>query len=244
MTAGPRNGRFADQAAVGLEAGKDALSGGRNAQARRHFQSVQSITPAHPGAVRLTGTAAEKQGDIIAAIRQYRRVRYLNPGETAYWPRYAECLIRARLLTEAHATARQILVAHPDSISGVKILARLLSLSGQGEAVTRVLSHGHRLSPSDPSIVIGMARSAMSRGDLYVAERWCRAALDRTGPVAERFFDLARVLRASGKFDEAAEMFREAVALDPALGPAVDIINGTATDADFQVTDPAEITSF
>ena len=73
---------------------------------------------------------------------------------------------------------------------------------------------------------------------LEEAENLCRRAVRLSNGKAERLFDLGRVLRARGKFDEANGYLSRAADMDPSLGLPRRVVQASATDADFRVSDP------
>ena len=71
---------------------------------------------------------------------------------------------------------------------------------------------------SDPLLRV---REALARGEFAAAESACLAAIAANGEDARSRGLLAHVLHRSGRFGEALEQARRAVALRPGYGPAL-----------------------
>ena len=140
------------------------------------------------------------------------------------------------MLNAALRLSRKFLIKAPANVGGLQDLARIASVWGHNGETKKLLHRLHALSPNDPSIATGLARLAMKTAVLEEAEILCRRAARLSEGQAERLFDLGRVLRARGKFDEANGYLNRAVVLDPTLNLPRQVVQESAIDADFRVS--------
>lgn len=233
---GPAAGREALDPSALLDRGRKAYAENRLREVVGPLRCLLVMEPGQLDGLVILAGALARTGATGTANVLFNRVNKLDVMESRHWRTHASVLIQARQLNAAHTLSRKILVKAPAEVAGFQGLARIMSLWGHNEDVRRILWRLHTLLPNDPSIATGLARAVMMAGGLAEAEVLCRRALDLAGDEAERLFDLGRVLRARGKFEEADEVLDRAVDLDPSLRISREVVQGTATEADFRAT--------
>ncbi len=158
---------------------------------------------------------------------QYAVVEWLSrsyvqdfPDDAMIWVRRGRTLTMLCRYDEADA-AFEAALEHADhelmpliwAFKGESLVRR-----GHFEEAEHCFRRADQLKPNQTSILIQLAHATWMRGDLELAEARFRDAVEVESEDSDRdeaLFNLGGVLVALGKFDEAAQCYREAIELSP-----------------------------
>jgi serine/threonine-protein kinase len=146
------------------------------------------------------------------------RLEELAPGDLRPLTARARWLERRGELSEARQLWQQAAERRP-SWHHLRSLAHLEIRLGEHDAARRHLEAALAVSPGNPAVVAKLAELELLYGDLERAETLYRQLLER-GPQRAWLNNLGQVLYLLGRWDEAAQTAREAVALDPDHTPS------------------------
>lgn len=189
-------------------------------QAQRRHEAIASyikaiqLRPELDGAWTNLGVTLHEIGDLSEARRILEQATLRNPRNAQAFDNLGVVLRDLKRIDEAIAAHARAIEIQPDFAPAHLHLALLLKDSNRlGEAI-RVLERAAALTPKNAEIhkSLGIARNEVGLIDESIASFRMAAALERN---AKRLVDLGATLGMAGRFAEAAEVCREAAALDP-----------------------------
>ena len=200
--------------------------------ADRAQEIFKSLLEEHPYDVEgrlLLAQAFDLAYDDAAALAELERLARQEPENERIWSFIGETNLRMGQHEAARAALARYLELEPSDPYGFTILAQVELASGNYEAAVQRLQRALSLAPEFPRARLALGQVQALRGDFEAAGTTLTGlAYDGAVPPGDRIdaaFDLASVLRASGRFEEAlkplvqleelivAEQIRAAMAL-------------------------------
>jgi tetratricopeptide (TPR) repeat protein len=170
---------------------------------------------------------AEQQGRNDQAISQYQRALEKAPDNLPTMLSFARLYDRQGEFERAVEIYQNAIKAHPDSAVAHNDLGLCLARQGNYPASVLSLREAVRLEPSK-------ALYRNNYGTVLVAAGQTQEALaqfQQVHPPAAAHYNLAYLLQQAGKTSEAVDHLRQAVAIDPALDPATELLAQLAPPA-------------
>ncbi|MGL4513577.1 MAG: tetratricopeptide repeat protein [Lacipirellulaceae bacterium] len=179
---------------------------------------------------------AEGRGDVVAARGVLQQHLALDPHNAAVLRELAHVDDRAGALADAERNYRASIGADPSSAAAVNDLALCLARQGRLEPAAATLRQAIVMRPDKALYRNNLATILVELGKSDEAHQQLATAYEP----AVASFNLGLLLARSGKADEAAGRFREAIALDPSLQPAREAL---ARIEPAEGTDPLRVAS-
>lgn len=205
-------------------AGLGALLLGEGAveEALEHLQSAAALAPDSPEVHARLGAALARAGRFDQAAAAFGRALELAPGDPAVLLRRGLALARAGRPAEAVTAYRQVLSLAPEAAPAWRGLAAALLAAGRPEEARRSLEEGLARQPLDGDLTHLLARllATAPTAELRDGPRSLELALAvfRAQPTVEHAETVAMALAETGRFDEATDWQRRALAEAIRLG--------------------------
>ena len=121
--------------------------------------------------------------------------------------RHQECL----------QSCQQLLQGDPESPVAWKYAGKSLLALGQFEKAQQCLTKAHQLDPSDPEIAKDIGNSFLNLGNKDAAAQWYERSLGVNNNYSPAINNLANLKRQGGNNQEAFDLFKRAIQVDPQL---------------------------
>jgi len=215
--------------------GEWLVSLGRNAEARADFDALLAASPEHArarmGLARLLlteGDAESAMATIGGAVDHPGTRRAARQLAAQIAVRRGDATAAARWLAEAAALPADsawpedpLAAELPLRRAGKRSRIKLVSQLEQAGAIAEADALTARLERERPEIYLFIeGRIQMAKGDHTAAEKALRRALDFEPREVDVHFQLGRALALQGRRLEAAAVYRQLLAIEPAHGPA------------------------
>ena len=191
---------------------------GEGAAALTHAQSAVGCAPRDPFAHYALAELQEAADDAQGAIASLRRATELEP-------RFAQAQRRLGILLGEHGEGESAIAAFEAAVRTDANDARTWNNLGTAQRALGRLAEAEQsfaralaLRPDYPLAATNLGEVQRDQGQVERAEATLRAALARTGggpPYRPGVVLLAGLLRERGALDEAAQLYRQAIALAP-----------------------------
>ncbi len=168
------------------------------------------------------GVYLERDGDLAAALEQYRIARLRDPGLVIAYINAGNVRVKLNEFEEARKLYREALELEPENPQALNNLAWVLVIENRDLAEAVALLR--RALAADPEhrylYLDSLAWARYRRGETAAARETLREALDQTPPeesylLAEAHYHLGVILRAEGEEEQAIFHFRESLRLHP-----------------------------
>jgi tetratricopeptide (TPR) repeat protein len=197
-----------------LAAADQALRAGFPAEAERLARQGLAQARANAEAARLLGQALLAQGRAEDAIEPLKLAARRDPDAEGLML-LARALAEAGQAAAAEAALRQATDLRPAFAPAFLALGDQLDKAGRHDEAAEVFEAGLALAPDADVLRVGLGYASLHRNDRAAA----RAHFARVHAAAPQRFDatlgLAHVLMADGAYAQAADLYREALALRP-----------------------------
>lgn len=203
------------------DAGVLALELGRASEAVRHFEASAALRPASAQAHYNVATARTLSGDLRGAVGEYEQAIRIRPDYPAAHNNLGSALLRLGRRDEALARFREAIRLRPDYAEAYYNLGSVSALAGRAdEAIARwreALGLDPDLVPAltDAAWLLATSPGAATRGLQEAVGLGERAVALTAGRDAAALDALAAAFAAAGRFEEAGERARAALALTP-----------------------------
>lgn len=183
--------------------------------AERGFQTVLKLEPRNVGAMGNLGVIYSRTRRFSQAIGIYRRALRIAPGEKFLSTNLGLAYVRQ----EQYAAALPIfekLAADSSNLQAQELLATCRLALGQYEPALAVLRPLLAAEPGNPSALsmLGVALTRLKRTD--EAHEAFAKMMDAVSPAQANFL-MGKACYETERFEEAADFFRKALSLEPAL---------------------------
>jgi tetratricopeptide (TPR) repeat protein len=209
-----------DVADVHGNLGNALRAAGRAGEAEKHCRRAVELAPDraafHANLARIRNDLQDYEGALDAC----RHAIGLDPNSTFAHACMAVALTALGRLGEARAEFQQSLRLDPDQ---PELLARFASVLARLDHVDAAMACHQRalsLRPSDPHLHLARSETLFSQHDVAAAVEAARTATSLAPDMADAWQALGVCLNALGRFEEAADSFRHALRIDPALTSA------------------------
>jgi len=188
----------------------------RFAEARRRLEALASSAPQAPLLHELLGEVALVEGDLDAAQQQFREVIRLGAAPASTYKNLAASYVARHDLPAALSVVADGQKAHPTDTTLAIASAEWLARAGRLDESVKVYETILQRVPAHDNAANNLAVVLTVKGD--------RSSLERALAVAERFKSsndpgqldtLAMVHYRMGRFDQAATLLKQALALAP-----------------------------
>jgi Tfp pilus assembly protein PilF len=204
--------------------GAKALREGRRLRAEEFLRRCLDIEPNYAWAHNTLGVVLAERGNSAAAIDEYRRALAIDPRSADAHGNLANALMKLGERNEALAHYRQALELAPQRVmirynfaSALGSMGRLVEAIEQFELAAAAPSN-----PLEPRVAL--ATIYQQQGDWARAEAQWRIVVARHPQGTDAWLNLAQVLAAQNRRDEAVEIWRKALDQLPADSPQADEI--------------------
>jgi len=153
--------------------------------------------------------AAERRGDVRAAVAIYTGLLKLRPGDVGLKAALGHGLTRLGRTSEARKHLSAVLKRRPTSMA-YRDLARCHELEGNPEEAVRVTDRGLRENPGEPVLIAARAGALAAQGAYEEAWSAVRGVSGATGHPAV-VLALARVAGPAGRAGEGIDTLRRAL---------------------------------
>jgi tetratricopeptide (TPR) repeat protein len=159
----------------------------------------------------------EVRGQLDEAEKFYRQAIKLEPDDPDPYNGLGLLMFDRGNLAEAERMLRRALALQPDSSAFNNNLGELYRRRGQLDQAERLYQKALELDPSNVSPYGNLGIIYSMRREFAAAEKMFRAVLERAPESAKlpSYVNLAGVLGAQGKLDEAEKLLRQALATSP-----------------------------
>jgi Flp pilus assembly protein TadD len=170
---------------------------------------------------RHAGDLAEKQGDALAAVREYQEAVRLNPSEANYFAWGSELLVH-RAVLQAAEVFRKGVQEYPTSSRLLTALGAALFASDLYDEAAAHLCAASDLAPADPEPYLFMGKIEIASPSPLpcVAPKLARFAQDQPGSASANYLYAMAILKDRKTGDQVAgskaeELLKKAVMIDP-----------------------------
>jgi tetratricopeptide (TPR) repeat protein len=182
------------------------------------YRRALALDPEHQGALFSLALAYKNQGRLRDAEAGFERARAMDPRNTKVVWQLADIWMRDRQYARAEAALRGALAGNADRPPYlVKLGECYLEMKRPRDALA-VLEEAVAARPTQASAHFNLALAKEELGDLDGARRAYEAELALDARAYRASFNLGRLLLRSGRPDEAAPRFAEAVRSNPGFG--------------------------
>lgn len=204
-------------------------------RARAALKKAVSCDPQHPIVWYSAGNAALDAGERTEARSWFERTRELAPRSPFGYFGLARIAVYEGRLDEASILLEQALAVRWRFRQGHLLLAEVLQRKGENDLADRhrmIAANSIDLDPSDPIfdevVAVGVGAewskrrgiALMGEGQISGAEAEFLKAVELAPQDATHLVNLAQVLAAQGRMDEASAALRSALAINPKFLPA------------------------
>ena len=179
---------------------------GRLDDAAQIYQQILSGAPNHAGSLHMLGVAALQSGQPQAALDLIAQAIALKPSEADFHVNRASALLALGQPDAAIATCRDALRFRRNSAPANLVLGHALSDAGRPEDAIGAYQEALRLDPRLDDIRNSLGLALRLAGRLEEAAEIFRQA---SGEEAQN--NLAGVLKERGQYDEAEQLYRDAL---------------------------------
>jgi tetratricopeptide (TPR) repeat protein len=193
---------------------------GRHAEAESAWRRVVELAPEEPAAHVNLALRLCETGLPDAALAHAQQALNTDPG--LFRAHYATGLAMRQLNNPNGADTAFALGLRlaPNNIDLLREHGQVLALLGRTKQAISTLERALELSPCDTDLHLCHANALLDDGNLAAAECALRALLKDT-PSAAAWYALGEMLRTTGRFEEAAQAYRDALVIAPLAANAL-----------------------
>lgn len=158
----------------------------------------------------------QTRADLDRAISLLRQEAGMFPADAGRRVQLAGLLMRGGYLAPARQELESLLAKQPDHVAGILLLSRLFRLQFQFEEGRQWMEKARSLAPGDISVRLLEADYAKDRHDFAAAADILQRMRRESQVPPEALCALGEVHYWENRFDQAVEILKECVALDPA----------------------------
>jgi tetratricopeptide (TPR) repeat protein len=207
-----------DRAGAHLVLAACCQRGADDASALAHLRSAVGLTPDDPVARYALAELMETIGDKQGAIDALKRAIELNPAFVQAWNYLGILSGESGDAAGAAAAFEETVRLDPAHARGWNNLGNAQRTLGRLEDAARSFGRALAVRPDYPLAAANLATAQRDLGEVEQAEVTAREALNRTGPqppYRPLLVILAGLLRERGAFDEAAQLYLQAIKAAP-----------------------------
>jgi tetratricopeptide (TPR) repeat protein len=193
----------------------ERLRSGQAAEAEKACREVLAAEPNHLRAWNLLGGVLQTQGRLDEAIAAFTRVIQIKPDLSAGHLNLGNVLMQKERLTEAVLEYERVIQLKSDSPEAHNRMAIALAALGRFDEALASNQCALTLRPNEPGAHEARGAMLLHKQDAGGAEASFRRALELAPSSAMSWNGLGMALRTLGRFDEAVDCFRRAVAINP-----------------------------
>ena len=197
------------------ELGSFYLDMGEYAKANQYFENALQKDPKNVEALLGKGRAMWKNGDIVKAKELLENTAKLAPDDPRplfYLGQISEDLEKPEDARGYYEKAASLSAKYlPARVA----LANLYTKTGQNSQALAVLSEALKANPSSALVHEGLGLVHSSQGNLQLAEKEFRTAIELDPQLASAYFNLANTLRDRGQLDEAVKFYKQTAEISP-----------------------------
>ncbi|MCK5940617.1 MAG: tetratricopeptide repeat protein [Planctomycetes bacterium] len=157
-----------------------------------------------------------EQRRLDEAIAELAAVREHAPDHPLALCELGNCHLAAGRTTEAEQAYARCAQQNPDHDHALVLLGSLLLRTGRYDDAARMLGEAARRQPGSAAVHGNLATAYLALNQLPLAERHYRLAIQRDPQQFQAWFNLGRILAATGRSDDARAALERARALRPA----------------------------
>ncbi len=210
-----------DAAAVLQEEAGLALDEGDAGAAERALRRIVERDAEDGSAWTQLALALERQDRIDEARAALDRAMQAGRSSTSAWVHAARLATRRHDFAAADRFCRDGLARDPRSAALLYQHGVLLKLVGQPAAACETLGRALQLAPDDPGVLLALGAACVDARRHGEACSHLRRAIELGAQTGEAWDNLGLALRGTGDEKDAVHAFERAVALAPALTPAL-----------------------
>ncbi len=187
---------------------------GRLDEAERAYRQILAEKPEHPGALHLLGVIRQQRDDPDAALDLIGRAISLNPHKAVYRNNYGAALLTLGRYGEALRSFQRSLAIRPNYPDALANLALVQTAIGRESDAMANYRKALSLDPRHRDARRRLARLLEGSGrHQEVCEMFPQGPAERRSP--EDLLDLGNIFLGAGREAEAADQFRELIAVQP-----------------------------
>jgi tetratricopeptide (TPR) repeat protein len=209
-------GKPGDSALLGELSAAHRLMGDFRASAEAAGEAV-ALNQNDATAQFMLGSARLNLNDAVGAREALERAIALTPDSADAQLHFAMACMRLKDFPPAAAALRRAVRLQPDDVECLAKLGRVLCELRQYDEALPLLRRAMELAPMEGRVHLGLVTALSGAGDIAAAEAACDRALQIAPEMAELWLYSGLSKAALGRFAEAADCYRKAIALDPDL---------------------------
>lgn len=192
----------------------------RYGEAVEAFRRALELRPNDAEALNNVGNALAAAGEPDAAVDSYRAAAEASPQDAGIWANLGHALLARGRYGDAEAALRAALERAPAMLPSAVSLARLLSETGRPGDAVALLQEQARLHEADAKALCEVGQALIALEAYASAEALLRGVLARAPGDPDAMAGCAICLQHTGRFDEAAQLHQEVIAVQPDVGGA------------------------
>ncbi len=190
-----------------------ALSSGDYAEAERGFQQVLKAAPHHVGALGNLGVVYSRTNRPARAVDVYKRALSASPGDKGILLNLGIVYIKQESYWDA-LPLFQKLAADPGNLQARELLATCLLNTGQVEAAIRSFEALRKDDPQNGGLLYLLGVAYLKQKEIGKARQVLEEVIAKADPPKASFV-LGKAYYETARFEEAAELYRKTLELDP-----------------------------
>ena len=176
-----------------------------------------ALDPDNPAAQFLLGSAWLERHEPVRAREALARARELAPNSRDAQLYFAMACMRLSDYAAAATALEDAVRRNPDDVECLTKLGWVLRERGKPHNALPHLRHAADLAPEDSRVHLALVVTLWQAHDVMATRAACEAALRIAPELADLWLHLGHCQAALGRFTEAADSYRRALACDPAL---------------------------
>jgi protein O-GlcNAc transferase len=165
------------------------------------------------------GECLLKKGELSEAEAEIRTAIRLNPRASAFHSSLGAVLLQQCFYDDAYSSLRRALRLDRKNLEPRILLAELLALRGDYRGAEKSLAKAHAFAPKSPRVLWALAKLFEEQGKTDKAVECTKKILERDPNNTGIHVRISNQYRKAGRLDEAEQMLRTALTLQPA--PAI-----------------------
>ena len=186
----------------------------------KYYERALEKNGSYPEAHNNLGNALRSLGRADEALEHYQRALLVRENYPEAYNNLASILNDKDQVAEAEHAYRKAITLRPNYVEAYGNLAKLLVQHDREDEALRTLGEALKINPKDPKILVQVARTQLSKGNIVQAEQAAHLGLKEDALNADGHVVLGQIMLETDRFPEALAAFERALELKPELAEA------------------------